>query len=416
MRLRERGIDSSLGQQTGSPTANAVEIGLNAHPLTAPFTIAGKPKQKGQIATAGGKFFGAEPDPSGTGLLTEKVMGDATDTMGRRFDAAQGHPGGPLDTPYALDINKTARDVATVRQGVGPGKTIQGEDTLRAQEQRIADAAGVGTPPSIGPTGRTVNGKPVMGPVPASPDYQPPRTVSGAEYTALRKTLSNEAVALSRAGHSDAARMVGDILDANDEWAARTMKNIVGPDGKIVDMTELRKQWGAYKDVANSLNPDGSINTSKLGATQDRKLGKAGNVSGKGDEFSQFARDARLVFGSQGPDSGTAKNLMMARLLEKPFVAGGALLGGAGLAGAGAMQPEDVWGKVGGGVTLATALGLTNSKLGKRYMTNALLNEGVGKKLAKSVKYSGGFAGSQMFKDKEDKLPDWLRRLTDEEN
>jgi hypothetical protein len=210
--------------------------------------------------------------------------------------------------------------------------------------------------------------------------------------------------------------MVGDILDANDEWAARTMKNIVGPDGKIVDMAELRKQWGAYKDVAASLNPDGSINTNKLGATQDRKLGKAGNVSGKGDEFSQFARDARLVFGSQGADSGTAKNLFMAKLLSNPTGALGAIgLAGAGGVGA-SMQPEDVWGKGAALGTLGLATALTQSRAGKRYMTNALLNEGVGKKLAKSVKYSGGFAGSQMFKDKEDKLPDWLRRLTDEEN
>jgi hypothetical protein len=303
------------------------------------------------------------------------------------FDVAKAAPANALD----LDLRKSMKAVEDEAKFLAKNSSAGIHPELQKQFDIIKAA----------PTQSVSPGKSAL-------LQAPQANISGAEYTARRSALTRAAVDTT---DSDQRRLLNQARDALDEWADRNLK----VNGKSIspELREARKQYAAMEAISPSVEK-GEVDFRALERQQINRYGDTGYETGAGGDLSKLAKAGKTVFESQGPDSGTARNLFMAKLLKDPRAL---MLGGGAAASAGGLAtPEGAQSTAAGALTPLALFALSQTKGGRKYMTNSKLNQGAGKQMAKLLKYSGGFGGSQMFKDKEDKLPDWIRKLTDEED
>ena len=164
--------------------------------------------------------------------------------------------------------------------------------------------------------------------------------VSGQEYQRIRSALQKSAVAKISAGDSNTGMALGDIAEALDNAAQRSI-----PKYLVENLKTARKEWRnlltlydastanmAGKSGAGNLDPGALINA--VVKNRGRKV-FAKSPLGGGDELADLARTATAIR-DLIPSSGTAERMYWMNALTGGFGSvGGALVAGAPGAAAG---------------------------------------------------------------------------------
>lgn len=343
--LEKNKVPVSAGQATGSPTIQSVEAALNSVPGAKSLMTAGSPEQTSSYTKALARQLGV-----GSEELTPEVMATADKKIGDVFERVGNANPAKLDTTFQDDLLKIADKAATMEGMVG-----------HAPGEKAIDAA--------------------MGRYGKDP-------LTGKEYNLARSTLTSEASKAARAGDNAQAEILRGLRDVYDNFAERAWgKSGVWAQDETRGLAEARKQWGILKDLERPgvLTEEGLVNPQKLKQVVTAKNPAAMAEGTPKSEYDALSR-AASVLKPGGPDSGTARNLMIAKLL----------LGGGGAAAGmyGWNNPEDAAkGLTGAGLALA----VTQSKLGRKYMTNSVMNTDKGKILAEFLRHGGVGAGAGAY-------------------
>jgi len=384
-------VPVSAGQQTGSPLLRGIDMGLKSHPVTAGMTVADSPAQKAAVTRAGARSAGPHALPEGK--LTPEAVEPFRTSIDARYDALRSAPGAPYD-PELLATRQEASDLAEryARQsGQRPAGGLVDAQLNLAQEGLPHTVPGT---PAVTRPGLVLDarGNPNQIEVaPATPDVDVPAdTLTGQDFLDQRRALTSTARTADVAGDIETARTARTLLQGTDEFAARN--NNLGSD---VDIPHLGRQYAALEDMTNSLDEEKYLNMPKLAQRQRQQLGPTRYAAGEGGDLANLARAGETVLAPQGRNSGTAFNTLMAQMLQNPL-------------GRGAVTTAGL-------VTLPLAHVLTNTKVGRRYLTNSLLNEGAGRSIREGTRPFSALYGAAHARAKEDKVPDWIKDLVKDE-
>lgn len=331
--LARHDVPISAGQGTNSPTLQTFEAALNSIPGVKSVMTAGSPRQAQAYTKALAKELSSDAD-----RLTPDVVERLGKDIGKPFEKLGKANSGTLDTDFE---DAVARATEKVRQA---------ENVLgRAPGKEAVEAA----------AGRIVQGDPL----------------TGAEYNLARSHLTGEASRAARASDTPKAEVMRDLRQAYDDFAQRAWGAQGAWDpGVATDIGKARARWGHLDDLTKQgvLTEDGLVNPQKLKAIVTAMNPKAMASGAPTDEFNGLVRAAGLLK-SGGPDSGTARNYMIAKMLA-----------GGGLAGVyGWDRPEDAAVGVGG---VGAALLATQTPWGRKYLMNQLMTTDKGKEAASLIR------------------------------
>ena len=331
--LARHNVPISAGQGTNSPTLQTFEAALNSIPGVKSVMTAGSPRQNQAYTKALATELGG-----GAENLTPDVVERLGKDIGKPFERLGKANSGTLDTGFE-DAVLRATDKVTQAEGV----------LGRAPGKEAVDAA----------MGRIVKGDPL----------------TGSEYNIARSHLTGEASRAARASDNPKAEVMRDLRQAYDDFAQRAWgKQGAWDPGVATDIGKARARWGHLDDLTKQgvLTEDGLVNHQKLKAVVTAMNPKAMASGAPADEFNGLVRAAGLLK-SGGPDSGTARNYMIAKMLA-----------GGGLAGVyGWDNPGDAAMGVGG---VGAALLATQTPMGRKYLMNQLMTTDKGREAASLIR------------------------------
>lgn len=341
--LEGEDIPVSAGQATGNRTLQDLEMTLQANPMTSWAVTAGGTPQKEAVTQAFSKHIG-EFQPR----ITDDELLRAHGRVSAPYNKIEKANSGVLDNTFQDDLLKIVDKVTQTEGLTGAKPGLSGLEALM---------------------GRYATGEPL----------------TGAEYNLARSSFTKEASKAARSGDTAEAEVMRDLRDTLDRQADRFW----GPQGawdpgKNVDLADARRMHGVVKDLETpGVLKDNLVDTEKLRSVVQRKNPEAFATGGGGD-YADLVRAAEVL--KPGPDSGTARRLFINTLLG----VGG--VGGAGAAGYNALNdPVGTTATVGG---IGGILALTQTKAGRKYLTNKLLNEGRVKELADLNRFTGSSIGA----------------------
>ena len=346
-RLEAQGVPVGAAQATGDPTMRALTMGLKSVPILGSHVLEDSPAQKKAASSLLSRLLGQGDQP-----LTPNVLADIDDSLGAGFDALRGQvaKGG---------YDKEARDqlasvIKTARKEAWEGGKM---DPAGKDAHRRARSCRMGRAKKID-------------------------EICGDTIGTARSVLTKRASKAARAGDTETAEVLRDLRQIEDDFAQRAWPDAAGQAGTA------RGMYGNLQAVQKRgvLDAEGNLNPNALAtvlAAKNPKNFAQGNL----DEFGQAAKDMDLVFKTMGADSGTARNLLTAKLLTNP-----ASIMSLGMGATTYGQAQDPSAAMAGATSLGTMFALTQTKTGRKYLANALMKNNP--ELAAFIKKSGRAVGT----------------------
>jgi hypothetical protein len=320
--LEDSGVDLSSGQATGSKGLQAFETGMGSVPFLRDFTKAGSQQQREQFTTAiAQKLGGADAD-----RVTPELIEILKARKAAAYDKIRSLDGLTYPPQYMDQLNYLAKELAATAKNTGSPPSQNALTAIAAAKRRYDAHRGGDT------------------------------FFDGETWLKIHNDLSALRAQAIRSGDYEGAKTVRDII-ALERMAAGSRNPVL-----VRRMfTEASQLHGTIEDLQKSgvVNAEGYVNPGRLARVLKQSENKNMPVL---PDLRELAYAGGRVLPAKFPDTGTARNLMIANLLLHPVntlgVAAGAV-GGLPLAA----------------LASSTALGLTQTKWGKTYLTNKLLDE-----------------------------------------
>ena len=338
--LQDADVPVSPAQQTGSPTLTAVETAIRSVPFLQNVGVAGSVEQKKAFTKAVAVLVGEDAE-----ALTPEVMDRAIKKAGAQFEKVANAKPAPLDKDFIDEINAIAARSAE-KQAQSGARVAPAQDLIEEALTRAMDTS---------------------------------RPMTGTAFLENSTRLRQKATAFGKGDNPDnqSAKVAQDIRQAYEDFADRTWSRTNPQQAALLqgrpvapDLGDARTKWRILEDLqkTNVIDPaTGFINPASLRAAFAGKSPGA-IAAGENTPYTELVRASALLK-TGGADSGTARNMALAKALSNPFaLAAGGTVGGA----YGYNHPGEAAGGLG---TLALASALLNSSAGRKYLTNTVMKQ-----------------------------------------